>query len=343
MAQHAKRLVTAQGLDGVVEVIQGVVETVEIPEQVDVIISEWMVRARAAAAAARAARAPHPHLASLPACLPAWLAGWLAACLSAAPPRRGCPRQSHPSSRTPPPHPCPTPQGYFLLRESMLDSVLVARDKFLKPGGALYPSHARVRRGASPCRRWAAHAAAPLPSPLTSPPPTTPTRVQMFVAPIRTNAAHQRMADFQHCMEGWGEFCDDMRQYYGVELDCLSGARGLEGGQMRWAPAAARAPRSRPRSTSAPGVAPVAEDFRREQLDYYSATAAWMDIHPSQARAGAKEGAAAHAMPRCTHASTHARKHPPTHSNTHPPSCPALPLSRCWGRPPASRRTTLPP
>jgi hypothetical protein len=35
-------------------------------------------------------------------------------------------------------------QGYFLLRESMLDSVLVARDKFLKPGGALYPSHARM-------------------------------------------------------------------------------------------------------------------------------------------------------------------------------------------------------
>ena len=34
--------------------------------------------------------------------------------------------------------------GYFLLRESMLDSVLVARDRFLKPGGALYPSHARL-------------------------------------------------------------------------------------------------------------------------------------------------------------------------------------------------------
>lgn len=40
--------------------------------------------------------------------------------------------------------PAPTPQGYFLLRESMLDSVLVARDRFLKPGGALYPSHARM-------------------------------------------------------------------------------------------------------------------------------------------------------------------------------------------------------
>ena len=63
-------------LGGVVEVIQGTIETVSLPEKVDIIISEWM--------------------------------------------------------------------GYFLLRESMLDSVLVARDRFLKPGGALYPSHARL-------------------------------------------------------------------------------------------------------------------------------------------------------------------------------------------------------
>ena len=34
--------------------------------------------------------------------------------------------------------------GYFLLRESMLDSVLYARDKWLKPGGALYPSHCKM-------------------------------------------------------------------------------------------------------------------------------------------------------------------------------------------------------
>ncbi len=52
--------------------------------------------------------------------------------------------------------------GYFLLRESMLDSVLVARDRFLKPGGALYPSHARL-----------------------------------FLAGARSNASHQRRAEFQ--------------------------------------------------------------------------------------------------------------------------------------------------
>ena len=49
-------------LGGVIEVIQGTIETVELPEKVDIIISEWM--------------------------------------------------------------------GYFLLRESMLDSVLVARDRW---------------------------------------------------------------------------------------------------------------------------------------------------------------------------------------------------------------------
>ena len=43
MAKLAKRLVAAQGLEGVVEVIQGVIESVDIPEKVDIIISEWMV------------------------------------------------------------------------------------------------------------------------------------------------------------------------------------------------------------------------------------------------------------------------------------------------------------
>ena len=87
---------TAQ-LGGIISVIQGTIETVELPEKVDIIVSEWM--------------------------------------------------------------------GYFLLRESMLDSVLVARDKFLKPGGALYPSHARL-----------------------------------YVAPIRSNLTHQRQSEFSVCL-----------------------------------------------------------------------------------------------------------------------------------------------
>eukprot|EP00439_Symbiodinium_sp_Y106_P046717 s5453_g5.t5 len=76
MASAAKQVVAANGVDKVVEVIRGMVETIELPEKVDVIISEWM--------------------------------------------------------------------GNFLLKESMLDTVLIARDRFLKPGGLLFPSHARL-------------------------------------------------------------------------------------------------------------------------------------------------------------------------------------------------------
>ena len=143
MAANAKRLVAAAGLEGVVEVIQGVIESVDIPEKVDIIISEWM--------------------------------------------------------------------GYFLLRESMLDSVLVARDKFLAPGGALFPSHAR-----------------------------------MFLAPIRTNASHQRAAEYQRAMEGWGEFNEDMKQFYGVDMACLT------------------------------------DTFGAEQKEYYHQATSWADVHPSQ-------------------------------------------------------------
>ena len=34
--------------------------------------------------------------------------------------------------------------GYFLLYESMLDTVLLARDKYLKPGGHMFPDNARM-------------------------------------------------------------------------------------------------------------------------------------------------------------------------------------------------------
>ena len=76
MAVHARAMVKSNGLSDVIEVIQNSVEEADIPEKVDIIISEWM--------------------------------------------------------------------GYFLLRESMFDSVIVARDKYLKPGGAMYPSHAEM-------------------------------------------------------------------------------------------------------------------------------------------------------------------------------------------------------
>ena len=106
-------------LSHAVEVIQGTVETVELPEKVDIIISEWM--------------------------------------------------------------------GYFLLRESMLDSVLLARDRFLAPGGAMYPSHAR-----------------------------------MCLAPVRSHASAARAGEFQQSMEGWAEFVNEMKGYYNVDLAALS-------------------------------------------------------------------------------------------------------------------------
>ncbi|KAL6753399.1 S-adenosyl-L-methionine-dependent methyltransferase [Haematococcus lacustris] len=118
MAQHARKLVAHNKLENVIEVIQGTIETIDLPEKVDIIISEWM--------------------------------------------------------------------GYFLLRESMLDSVLVARDKFLKPGGALYPSHAN-----------------------------------MFMVPIRSHASGQRVQDLQGSMEAWAGFLQDMQHFYQVDLDVL--------------------------------------------------------------------------------------------------------------------------
>ena len=44
VAYKAVRNVKANGFEGTIEVIKGKVEEIKIPEKVDVIISEWMVR-----------------------------------------------------------------------------------------------------------------------------------------------------------------------------------------------------------------------------------------------------------------------------------------------------------
>ncbi|KAF4373445.1 hypothetical protein F8388_021083 [Cannabis sativa] len=74
--QQANEVVKANNLSDTVIVLHGRVEDVEIDEEVDVIISEWM--------------------------------------------------------------------GYMLLYESMLGSVIIARDRWLKPGGLILPSHATL-------------------------------------------------------------------------------------------------------------------------------------------------------------------------------------------------------
>ena len=53
--------------------------------------------------------------------------------------------------------------------------------QFMKPGGSMYPSHAA-----------------------------------MYMAPIRTHVAQQRVNEFQGSMEGWAEFIHEMQDFYQV-------------------------------------------------------------------------------------------------------------------------------
>ncbi|XP_058112684.1 protein arginine N-methyltransferase PRMT10 [Magnolia sinica] len=119
MSDHARELAKANQVDGIVEVIEGSMEDITLPEKVDIIISEWM--------------------------------------------------------------------GYFLLRESMFDSVICARDRWLKPDGAMYPSHAR-----------------------------------MWLAPIRSGLGEQKMHDYESSMSDWHSFLDDTEAYYGVDMSVLT-------------------------------------------------------------------------------------------------------------------------
>ncbi|KMT02941.1 hypothetical protein BVRB_8g195150 [Beta vulgaris subsp. vulgaris] len=119
MTEHARQLVKANGLEGVVEVIEGSMEDISLPEKVDVIISEWM--------------------------------------------------------------------GYFLLRESMFDSVICARDRWLKPTGVMYPSHARI-----------------------------------WLAPIKSHLIDQKRDHYDGAMEEWCGFVDDTKNSYGVDMSSLT-------------------------------------------------------------------------------------------------------------------------
>jgi len=121
MAVHARNLVAANGFADVIEVIQNSVEECELPEKVDIIVSEWM--------------------------------------------------------------------GYFLLRESMFDSVIKARDKFMKPGGAMYPSHA-----------------------------------EMIIAPMTGEMQMEKLQAFNNSMNDWEQFKEEMEHTYGVSVAVLDDA-----------------------------------------------------------------------------------------------------------------------
>ena len=78
--------------------------------------------------------------------------------------------------------------GYFLLRESMLDSLIRARDKFLKPKtGLMFPSH------------------------------TT-----MYLAPIQ-DEDERRISnqEYSGAMGEWSEFADSTKSLYGVDMSVL--------------------------------------------------------------------------------------------------------------------------
>jgi len=118
MAKHAEKTAVANGFGDVIDVIQATMEEAELPEKVDIIVSEWM--------------------------------------------------------------------GYFLLRESMLDSVIIARDKWLKPDGAMYPSHATL-----------------------------------YVAPIFDFTDDRRALEHDTALDNWGHFTEDLERKYGVKFGCL--------------------------------------------------------------------------------------------------------------------------
>jgi len=101
--------------------------------------------------------------------------------------------------------------GYFLLRESMLDSVLIARNKYLKEGGSLFPSHAN-----------------------------------MYLAPIRSHGPYQKDQEYMGAMNGWRIFVNEMQQFYGVDMDCLT------------------------------------SEFDKEQRRYYRETTQWSEVSPYQ-------------------------------------------------------------
>ncbi|CAE7261367.1 PRMT10 [Symbiodinium sp. CCMP2592] len=150
MAVRSRKIVEAQGLSHIIQVVQGTIETATLPCMVDVIISEWM--------------------------------------------------------------------GYFLLRESMLDSVLVARDRFLKPGRTrldrLDPTRITCGRAhpasLSSCtlaRRGGA---------------LFPSHATLFLAPVGPfKACREKQQTFDGERQHFEDFNGSMVQWYGTDFSCM--------------------------------------------------------------------------------------------------------------------------
>eukprot|EP00984_Skeletonema_dohrnii_P023544 scaffold12634_cov196-Skeletonema_dohrnii-CCMP3373.AAC.1 len=159
MAKHARKVVEANGVDHVVTVIQGAVEDVTIP------VEDWeafhLQTEDGGAATAKECPAADDDDASI-SCkqqqskvVDIIISEWM---------------------------------GYFLLRESMLDSVIRARDMFLKPkSGILLPSHAT-----------------------------------MLIAPIMNEDHHMVIEEYLEGMDDWNDYLVDAKKQYGVDMSILT-------------------------------------------------------------------------------------------------------------------------
>lgn len=78
--------------------------------------------------------------------------------------------------------------GFFLLRESMLDSLLFVRDRWLKPDGMMFPSHAT-----------------------------------MYLAPISDELNRiPRTEDLFDTLESWDQFSNHTRRKYNISMSALN-------------------------------------------------------------------------------------------------------------------------
>lgn len=124
---HASTMIAAHGLSDKITLIRGRLEEIELPEFVDVLISEWM--------------------------------------------------------------------GYFLLRESMVGSILVARDKYLKHEGVMYPSEARL-----------------------------------LVAPLHSPSFREKKAvEHEEVLANWDALAQETSQRYSLDLGALRASYEKEG------------------------------------------------------------------------------------------------------------------
>mmetsp|Transcript_35080 Transcript_35080/g.79571 ORF Transcript_35080/g.79571 Transcript_35080/m.79571 type:complete len:324 (-) Transcript_35080:956-1927(-) len=83
--------------------------------------------------------------------------------------------------------------GYFLLRESMFDSVIVARDKWLAPGGSMFPSHA-----------------------------------QLHMAPLCSKIYYSRFNEYELELQTWGDFEQYMTDENDLNVECFREAFARE-------------------------------------------------------------------------------------------------------------------